>query len=120
MFTQARLLITGVVILAVLALGGYVWWVRKTLAEARARVVTAEQQSDLNAATGAIAEETARTEIIIRTQAERSADVVQSAPGATTPLDPAFSDSLRGELERMRQPQGSDDQHSPDVAGAVR
>lgn len=116
MFTQARLILAGLIVAAILAGGAYVWWTRKALANAQARVVAAEQQASLNQQTGEIAERVIRSEVTIRTQAERSVDVVQSAPGSDTPLDPAFRDSLVGELERMRNgPQAGDDQHSPDT-----
>jgi len=105
----------------ILALSGGLYFTRKALANANARVTAAEQQASLNQQTGEIAERVIRSEVTIRTQAERSADVVQAAPGAAAPLDPAFASSLRGELERMReQSPAGDDQHSPDVPGAVR
>jgi uncharacterized protein HemX len=119
--TQVRLILAALVVAAILAGGAYVWWTRKALANANARVVAAEQQASLNQQTGEIAERVIRSEVVIRTQAERSVDVVQTAPGAAAPLDPAFASSLRGELERMRdQSPAGDDQHSPDVPGAVR
>jgi len=115
-----RLAVAGVVVAAILALGGYVWFTRKALKTAQARVATAEQQASLNQQTGEIAERVIRSEVTIRTQSERSVDVVQAAPGASAPLDPAFADSLRGELERMRDHSpASDDQHSPDVSGTM-
>jgi len=45
MFTTARLIIAGCVIVAILALGGYVYFTRKALREANARVVAAEQST---------------------------------------------------------------------------
>ena len=119
MLTQAKTIIAALVVAAILAGGAYVWWTRKALANANARVTAAEQQASLNQQTGEIAERVIRSEVTIRTQSERSVDVVQAAPGAQTPLDPVFADSLRGELERMRNTQGGDDQHSPDTTGAV-
>ena len=120
MITQARLILAGLVVAAILAGGAYVWWTRKALANANARVTAAEQQASLNQQTGEIAERVIRSEVVIRTQAERSSDVVQAAPGAAAPLDPAFADSLRGELKRMRDhPPAGDDQHSADVSGAM-
>ena len=119
MLTQAKALIAALIVAAILALGGYVWWTNKTIKEAKARTATAEQQASLNQQTGEIAERVIRSEVVIRTQSERSVDVVQAAPGAQTPLDPSFADSLRGELERMRNTQGGDDQHSSDTPGAM-
>lgn len=119
MFTPLRIAISALIVAAILAGGSYVWWVRKALHNAQARVAAAEQQASLNQQTGEIAERVIRSEVVIRTQSERSVDVVQAAPGAQTPLDPAFADSLRGELERMRNTQGGDDQHSSDTPGAM-
>ena len=100
--TQARLLITGVVILAVLALGGYVWLTRKSLAEARARVVTAEQQSDLNAATTEATDRYHTSTIVIQKEGEREVQIVQAIPGAQTPLDTPRRDGLCAALGRLR------------------
>lgn len=120
MLTQAKALIAALIVAAILAGGAYIYWTRKALANANARVAAAEQQASLNQQTGEIAERVIRSEVTIRTQAERSADVVQQAPGAQTALDPAFADSLRGELERMRDsPKAGDDQHSPDATRAM-
>ena len=110
----------GVIAAVVLALGGYAYFTRKALHTAQARVATAEQQASLNQQTGEITERVIRSEVTIRTQAERSANVVQQAPGSDAPLDPAFAASVRGELERMRHSPAGDDQHSPDATGAVR
>jgi uncharacterized iron-regulated membrane protein len=76
MMTQARMILAGLVVAAILAGGAYVWWTRKALANANARVVAAEQQASLNQQTGEIAERVIRSEVTIRTQAERSVDVV--------------------------------------------
>lgn len=120
MITQARLIIAGLLLAAILAGGTYIYLTRKALHTAQARIATAEQQASLNQQTGEITERVIRSEVTIRTQAERSANVVQQAPGSDAPLDPAFAASVRGELERMRHSPTGDDQHSPDVAGAVR
>lgn len=102
MITQVRLIVAGVTLAAILALVGYVHFTRKALREANARVTAAEQSTDLATATTAEVEKVTRTEVVIRTQAERSVDVVQSAPGADTPLDPEFSDRLCAAVASLR------------------
>ena len=104
MFAQVRLIIAGCVIVAILALGGYVYFTRKALREANARVVAAEQSTELATATTGIVEHVARSEITIRQTSERQTDVVQAAPGADAVLDPAFVDSLRGAVGVLREP----------------
>jgi FtsZ-interacting cell division protein ZipA len=111
MFAQARLIIVGLIILAVVIVGGGLWWNAKRTAALKARVVVAEQGAELAHETGAITERVTRTEITIRTQAERSVDVVQSAPGADTPLDPEFRDRLCAAVASLRDgAQACDDQ----------
>ena len=120
MITQARLIIAGLVVLAVLCLVGYVWYTRDQLKNARARVVTAEQSTELAKDTGEITERTLRTEVIIHDRAETQADVVQSAPGADTPLDPAFAGSLRNAIGVMRgEPQAAPDRRTGDAEATL-
>ena len=120
MITQARLILAGLVVAAILAGGAYVWWTRKALANANARVTAAEQQASLNQQTGEIAERVIRSEVVIRTQAERSSDVVKSSSDGETRLSDDFRTNLRSERERVRNSaQAGDDQRSPDAAGAV-
>lgn len=120
MITQARLIIAGLAVLAVLCLVGYVWYTRDQLKNARARVVTAEQSTELAKDTGEITERTLRTEVIIHDTAERQADVVQSAPGADALLDPAFAGTLRSSIGVMRErPQASVDRSAGDPEGPV-
>jgi Tfp pilus assembly protein PilN len=104
MITQARLLVAGVTLAAILALAGYVYLTRKAIREANARVTAAEQSTDLATATTAEVEKVARTEITIRQTSERQADVVQAAPGADAVLPDAFVDSLRGAVGVLREP----------------
>lgn len=113
MFTTARLIIAGCVVAAVLALGGYVYFTRKAIREANARVVAAEQSTELATATTGIVERVVRSEVTIHQTSERQADVVQAAPGADAPLDPAFAATLRGSVGVMRGgSQAGPDQHS--------
>lgn len=104
MFTQVRLIIAGCVVAAVLALGGYVYFTRKALHDANARVTAAEQSTELATATTGIVERVVRSEVTIHQTSERQADVVQAAPGADAVLDPAFVDSLRGAVGVLREP----------------
>ena len=97
-----RLIIAGCVVVAIIALGGYVYWTRKAIREANARVTAAEQSTELATATTGIVERVVRSEVSIRTQAERSVDVVQTAPGGDTPTDPAFRDRLCAAVSGMR------------------
>ena len=120
MITQARLIIAGLVVAAILALGGYVYLTRKALSEAKARVATAEQQASLNQQTGEIAERVIRSEVIVRTQDVRSAQIVQSSSDGETRLSDDFRANLRTERERVRNSaEAGDDQHSPGVAGTM-
>jgi hypothetical protein len=50
MITQARLIVAGVTLAAILALVGYVYFTRKALREANARVTAAEQSITKRAA----------------------------------------------------------------------
>lgn len=102
MFAQARAIIVGLIILAVVIVGGGLWWNAKRTAALKARVVAAEQSTELATATTGIVERVVRSEVTIRTQAERSVDAVQTAPGADTPLDPAFRDNLCAAVAGMR------------------
>lgn len=68
----------------------------------KARVVAAEQQTELTTETAAITERVIRSEVTIRTQAERSVDVVQTAPGADASIDPAFRDRLCAAVSGLR------------------
>ena len=114
MFTTARLIIAGCVTVAILALGGYVYFTRKALREANARVAAAEQSTQLATATTGIVERVVRSEVTIRTQAERSVDAVQTAPGADTPLDPEFRDKLCAAVSGLRDgAQACHDQPAP-------
>jgi uncharacterized protein HemX len=120
MTNSIKAVIALLIVAAILALGGYVYLTRKALSEANARVVAAEQQASLNQQTGEIAERVIRSEVVIRTQAERSADVVKSSSDGETRLSDDFRANLRDERERVRNStQAGDDQRSPDVAGAV-
>jgi hypothetical protein len=118
--TQARALIGSLIALIVvlaLAIGWFQWRATK---DARARAVVAEQGQTLAEETTGIVERTLRTEVTIHTKAERQADVVQAAPGADAPLDPAFSDTLRGSIGIMRgEPQAADDQRPAGPAGTM-
>ena len=102
MITQARLIIAGLLLAAILAGGTYIYLTRKALHTAQARVATAEQQASLNQQTGEITERVIRSEVTIRTQAERAADAIQTAPGADTPLDPDFRDKLCAAVDSLR------------------
>jgi len=115
-----KAIIAAVVVAAILALCGYVWWTNKTLKEAKARVATAEQQASLNQQTGEIAERVIRSEVIVRTQDVRSAQIVQSSSDGETRLSDDFRANLRTERERVRNSaEAGDDQHSPGVAGTM-
>lgn len=121
--TQARALIAALAVLAVLALVlllavGWLQW--RAAKDAKARAEVAEQGQSLAEQTTGIIERTVRTEVVVRQEAERQVDVVQSAPGADAPLDPAFRDTLRGSLGIMRgEPKAPDDQRPADPAGAM-
>ena len=113
-FTQARAIVASLIVLAVAAAGGMAWWNWNAAKAARARAVAAEQSAELATATTAVVERVVRSEITIRTQAERSIDVVQSAPGADTPVDADFRDRLCAAISGLRDgAQACDDQPSP-------
>lgn len=120
MFTLPRIAISALIVAAILAGGSYVWWTRKALANAQARTATAEQQASLNQQTGEIAERVIRSEVIVRTQDVRSAQIVQSSSDGETRLSDDFRANLRTERERVRNSaEAGDDQHSPGVAGTM-
>ena len=118
--TQARALIAALAALALVLLLAVGWFQWRAAKDAKARAEVAEQGQELAEQTTGIVERTLRTEVVVRQEAERQVDVVQSAPGADAPLDPAFSDALRGSLGIMRgEPQAPDDQRPADPAGAM-
>ena len=118
--TQARVLVGSLAALALVLLLAIGWFQWRAAKDARARAVVAEQGQELAQQTTGIVERTVRTEVVVRQEAERQADVVQSAPGANARLDPAFRDTLRGSIGIMRgEPQAPDDQRPSDPAGAV-
>lgn len=115
MFGLSKLALVGIALAAVVALlvVGYFsdpfGW-RKNL---KARVVVAEQGTELAHETGAITERVLRSEVTIHTVTERQVDAVQSAPGADAQLDPAFVDSLRASISVMRGESQAADDHNP-------
>ena len=111
--TQVRAIIVGLIILAAVIVGGGLWWNAKRTAALKARVVVAEQVAELAVQTTGIVERVVRSEITIRTQAERQTHAVQIAPGADAALDPAFTATLRGSIGIMRgESQAADDSGS--------
>lgn len=118
--TQARALIASLAALALVLLLAVGWLQWQAAKDAKARAEVAEQGQALAEQTAGIIERTVRTEVVVRQEAERQVDVVQSAPGADAPLDPGFRDTLRGSIGVMRgEPQAPDDQRSADPAGAL-
>lgn len=118
--TQARILIGSLVVLLVVLLGAVFWFQWNAAKTARARAVVAEQGQDLAEQTTGIVERAVRTEVIVRQEAERQVDVVQAAPGADAPLDPAFSGALRGAIGVMRgEAKAPDDQRSSGAEGTL-
>jgi len=119
--TQARALIASLAALALVLLLAIGWFQWRAAKDAKARAEVAEQGQALAEQTTGIVERTLRTEVVVRQEAERQVDVVQSAPGADARLDPAFRDTLRGSIGVMRgEPKAPDDQRPADPAGAVR
>lgn len=118
--TQFRALAGSAIVLLFVLLAAIGWFQWRAAKDARARAVVAEQGQVLAEETTGIVERTLRTEVTIHTQAERQADVVQAAPGADAPLDPAFRDTLRGSIGVMRgEPQAPDDQRPADPERAM-
>ena len=118
--TQARALIASLAVLALVLLLTIGWFQWRAAKDAKARAEVAEQGQALAEQTTGIIERTVRTEVVVRQEAERLVDVVQSAPGADARLDPAFSDTLRGSIGVMRgDVQALDDQRAPDPAGIL-
>ena len=118
--TQARAIIASLVALALVLLLAVGWFQWRSAKDAKARAVVAEQGQALAEKTTGIIERTVRTEVVVRQEAERQVDVVQAAPGANAPLDPAFRDALRGSLGIMRgEPKAPDDQRPADPAGSL-
>jgi len=118
--TQARALIASLAALALALLLAIGWFQWRAAKDAKARAEVAEQGQALAEQTTGIVERTLRTEVVVRQEAERQVDVVQSAPGGDARLDPAFRDTLRGSLGVMRgEPKAPDDQRPPDPAGSL-
>jgi DNA-binding transcriptional regulator of glucitol operon len=118
--TQARAIIAAVAAVALVLLLAIGWFQWRAAKDAKARAEVAEQGQALAEQTTGIIERTVRTEVVVRQEAERQVDVVQSAPGADARLDPAFRDTLRGSLGVMRgEPQAPDDQRAPDPEGSL-
>ncbi len=118
--TQARAIIAALAALALALLLAIGWFQWRAAKDAKARAVVAEQGQALAEQTTGIVERTLRTEVVVRQEAERQVNVVQSAPGADTRLDPAFTDALRGSIGVMRgEPQAPDDQRAADPAGTL-
>ncbi len=118
--TQARAIIAALAALALALLLAIGWFQWRAAKDAKARAVVAEQGQALAEQTTGIVERTLRTEVVVRQEAERQVNVVQSAPGADTRLDPAFTDALRGSIGVMRgEPQTPDDQRPADPAGSL-
>jgi hypothetical protein len=117
---NARAIIAAVATLALALLLAVGWFQQRAAKDAKARAVVAEQGQALAEQTTGIIERTVRTEVVVRQEAERQVDVVQSAPGADARLDPAFSDTLRGSIGIMRgEPKAPDDQRAADPAGSL-
>jgi hypothetical protein len=117
---KARAIIAALATLALALLLAIGWFQQRAAKDAKARAVVAEQGQALAEQTTGIVERTLRTEVVVRQEAERQVDVVQSAPGADARLDPAFTDALRGSIGVMRgEPQAPDDQRAPDPAGTL-
>lgn len=118
--TQARAIIASLAALALALLLAVGWFQWRAAKDAKARAVVAEQGQALAEQTTGIIERTVRTEIVVRQEAERQVDVVQAAPGAEAPLDPAFRDTLRGSIGVMRGgAQAPDDQRPADPERAM-
>jgi hypothetical protein len=117
---NARAIIAAVATLALALLLAVGWFQQRAAKDAKARAVVAEQGQALAEQTTGIVERTLRTEVVVRQEAERQVDVIQSAPGADARLDPAFRDTLRGSLGVMRgEPQAPNDQRPADPAGSL-
>jgi hypothetical protein len=99
----------GLYIAGVLALLGAVYWLawtwdpfdRRERLERRAEA--AEQQADLNAGATQAVEHVYRVETTVRTQTEEAAHVIESAPGAETPLPDDLRAAWRAGIDGVRQ-----------------
>jgi hypothetical protein len=117
---NARAIIAALATLALALLLAVGWFQQRAAKDAKARAVVAEQGQALAEQTTGIIERTVRTEVVVRQEAERQVDVVQSAPGADARLDPAFTDALRGSIGVMRgHAPAPDDQRAADPAGSL-
>jgi hypothetical protein len=117
---NARAIIAALAALALALLLAIGWFQWRAAKDAKARAEVAEQGQELAEKTTEVLGGMFRTEVVVRQEAERQVDVVQSAPGADARLDPAFRDTLRGSIGVMRgEPQAPDDQRPADPAGTL-
>jgi DNA-binding transcriptional regulator of glucitol operon len=100
--TQARAIIAAVAAVALVLLLAVGWFQWRAAKDAKARAVVAEQGQALAEQTTGIIERTVRTEVVVRQEAERQVDVVQSAPGADARLDPEFRARLCAAVASLR------------------
>lgn len=78
------------------------WINHERLQKAEERVRVAEAQAELNAEATRQLDHYTTTTTVIRENAQEAERAVQSAPGASAPLDPDNRDTLCAALERVR------------------
>ena len=97
-FSSVQIALAGLIVILI----GLVWLNHDRVQRANERVRTAETQADLNAAAAQQLDHYTTTTTVIREKAQEAEREVQSAPGASAPLDPANRDTLCAALERVR------------------
>lgn len=81
---------------------GLVWMNHDRAKRANDRVAAAEAQAEFNAEATRQLEHYTTTTTVIREKAQEAERAVQSAPGASAPLDPDNRSVVCAELERVR------------------
>lgn len=97
-YSSVQLALAALIVILI----GLVWINHDRVQRANERVRAAETQADLNAAAVQQLDHFTTTTTVIREKAQEAERAVQSAPGASAPLDPDNRSVVCAELERVR------------------
>lgn len=97
-FSSVQVALAGLIVILI----GLVWINHDRVQRANERVRAAESQADLNGEAVHQLDHFTTTTTVIREKAQEAERVVQSAPGASAPLDPDNRSVVCAELERVR------------------
>lgn len=97
-FSSVQLALAALIVILI----GLVWINHDRVQRANERVRAAETQAEFNAEATRQLEHYTTTTTVIREKAQEAERAVQSAPGASAPLDPDNRRTLCASLERVR------------------